>query len=188
MGQLARRNPPLDVEEYLQAEQTSLVKHEFVGGEVYAMSGASRRHNRIAGATYARLLAAAGADPCRVYMADVKLRAARDIVYYPDVMVACGPETGDPYVEDQPCLVVEVLSPSTEQIDRREKLLVYKQIPSLRAYLIVSQERRHVEYHQRDEQGAWWSTMFEGDGGLALPCPATELSLAEIYAGLDIPA
>ncbi|MBA2617877.1 MAG: Uma2 family endonuclease, partial [Rubrobacter sp.] len=109
-------------------EKTATVRHEYVAGEVYAMTGASRRHNRIAGNVYRRLADAAAGGPCRVYMETVKLRI-EDVFYYPDVMVACGPEPDDPYYEDDPCLVVEVVSPSTETTDRREKLAAYKRIP-----------------------------------------------------------
>nr|MBA3793598.1 Uma2 family endonuclease [Rubrobacter sp.] len=105
-------------------EKTATVRHEYVAGEVYAMTGASRRHNRIAGNVYRRLADAAAGGPCRVYMETVKLR--KDIFYYPEVMVACGSEPENPYYEDAPCLVVEVVSPSTESTDRREKLAAYK--------------------------------------------------------------
>jgi Uma2 family endonuclease len=145
MTDLAARHHLLTLDDYFRLEAAAVdVKHEYVAGQVYAMSGASRRHNRIAGNIFARLWTAARGGPCRVYMSDVKLRAAHDVVYYPDVMVACGAEGTDPLVEDAPCLVVEVLSPSTQLTDRREKALVYRQLASLRAYVIVDQARRWV--------------------------------------------
>ena len=125
----------MSVEDYLEMEKTATVRHEYVAGEVYAMTGASRRHNRIAGNVYRRLADAAAGGPCRVYMETVKLR--KDIFYYPEVMVACGSEPENPYYEDAPCLVVEVVSPSTESTDRREKLAAYKRVPGLKAYLIL---------------------------------------------------
>src|SRR5919197_6022526 len=131
--------------DFLRLEGASPPRHEYVAGEVYALSGATRRHNRIAGNIFARLWTAARGGPCRVYMSDVKLHVARDVIYYPDVMVACGPEGNDPLIEHAPCLVVEVISPSTEMIDRREKAMVYKGIASLKAYLIVHQDCRRVE-------------------------------------------
>ncbi len=112
----------LTVEEYLKLEESATVRHEYVAGEIHAMTGATRRHNRIAGNVYATLLSAARNSTCRVYMETVKLRAAADTIYYPDVMVACGSEPEDPYVESEPCLVVEVVSSNTEMTDRREKL------------------------------------------------------------------
>jgi len=108
------RRPPhrlLTPEEYRAFEDASPVRHEFVGGRVYAMSGVRRPHSRISGNIFARLWAAAQDGPCRVHHSEVKLRVGDDY-YYPDVMVACGPEPDDDQIEDAPCLVVEVLSPS----------------------------------------------------------------------------
>ena len=109
------------------------MRHEYLGGMVYAMVGAIRRHNRIALNIAARLLAAARGGPCRVNVEAFKLRA--EVIYYPGVMVARGTGDDDPPIEDAPCLVVEVASPSTESIDRRERMLAYRSVPSLRAYL-----------------------------------------------------
>lgn len=172
----------MSVEDYLEMEKTATVRHEYVAGEVYAMTGASRRHNRIAGNVYRRLADAAAGGPCRVYMETVKLR--KDIFYYPDVMVACGSEPENPYYEDAPCLVVEVVSPSTESTDRREKLAAYKRVPGLKAYLILEQERMRVERHFRDEEGAWLRADLVEEGRFSVPCPEMSLALAEIYEGL----
>jgi Uma2 family endonuclease len=172
------------VEEYLALEETASRRHEYVVGEVYAMTGATKRHNRIAGNVYAALLSAARGGPCRVYVETVKLRVADDVFYYPDVMVACEPEGENPVFEEEPCLVVEVLSQSTESTDRREKLAAYKRLPSLRAYLIVSQEQRRVERCFRDEEGRWgWATLSD-EGSFTLSCPEARLSLGDIYEGL----
>jgi Uma2 family endonuclease len=174
----------LTVEEYLKLEESATVRHEYVAGEIHAMTGATRRHNRIAGNVYATLLGAARGGKCRVYVETVKLRVAADTIYYPDVMVACGSEPEDPYVESEPCLVVEVISSSTEMTDRREKLAAYKRMPGLEAYLIVSQDRRWVERHLRGEDGVWRRGDLVDEGRFSVPCPKTELSLDEIYAGL----
>ena len=165
-------------------EETATVRHEYVGGTIHAMVGATKRHNQIGLNIASRLLGAARGGPCRVYASDVKLRAAEDTVYYPDVMVACEPED-DPLVENYPCLVVEVALPSTESIDRREKMLAYRKIPTLRAYLIVAQDERRVERHWRDESGEWLQGEAVGEEGFVpVPCPETKLTLAEIYEGL----
>ncbi len=153
------------------------------------MVGATRRHHRICGNIFRRLADAAAGGPCRVSMETVRLEVTGDegsanIVYYPDVMVACGPEPEDPYIEDTPCLVVEVLSPSTQSTDRREKLMVYRQVPSVEAYLIVSQERRRVERHFRDEGGVWRRADLVDEGRFPVPRLETELSLDEVYEGL----
>lgn len=136
---------PLSVEEYLELEKSAPVKHEYVGGEIHTMVGASRRHNRISGNIFRKLADVAEGSPCRVYMSDMKLQI-EVVFYYPDVMVACGDVPENEYLEDEPCVVVEVTSPSTETVDRREKLANYQGIASLRAYVIVSQERRQVTH------------------------------------------
>jgi Uma2 family endonuclease len=120
-----------------------------------------------------------------VYSESVKLRVADDVIYYPDLMVACGPEGGDPLIEDDPCLVAEVVSPGTETTDRREKLAAYKRMPGLRAYLIVSQDRKWIERHFRAENGAWRRGDLVDEGRFPVPCPETDLSLAEVYEGLE---
>jgi Uma2 family endonuclease len=183
MAEAARAMTVLTYEEYLELEERSDVKHEYVAGQIHAMSGVTKRHNVIAGNIFAELRAAARGTPCRLYVADVKLRAAADVVYYPDVMVACGPEEGGPLVEEAPCLVVEVTSPSTERIDRGEKLLVYRRMESLRAYWIVDQGARHVDRHWREADGIWRREMLGEGGDLPAPCPETRVPLATIYEG-----
>ena len=182
----ATRHGPLSVEDYLRLEEASSVRHEYVAGEVYALAGAPRRHNRIALNLATRLATAARGGSCRVYMSDVKLRAARDVVYYPDVMVACGPEGSHRLVEHAPCLVVAVISPSTEMTDRREKAMIYKGIPTLRAHLIVHQDCRRVERHWRDDEGSWWHADVADEGRVPIPCPDVELTLGEIYQGVEL--
>ena len=178
----------MTVEEFLDWEDAQPTRHELVAGEVYAMSGATLRHNEIS-LNVASLLRSAGRSAgCRTYIADARLRVRDDIVYYPDVMVACGPPPADPRIEDAPCLVVEVLSPSTRRTDRHEKAAVYETIPSLGAYLIVEQDRRFVERRWSDADGSWRRETYEGDGTIALPCPpGLTLTLDAIYEGVELP-
>jgi Uma2 family endonuclease len=187
MSAPAARQRPITIEEYLALEASSAVRHEYVAGEVYAMTGATKRHNLLLGNIATRLRIAAAGGPCRVFTESVKVRAGRNIIYYADVMVACGPDGGDPLVEDAPCLIVEVLSPSTESIDWREKALVYKDIPSLRSYAIVYQDSRRVERWSRDERGDWWHSDVAERGLVPLPCPepGLEMTLDEIYRGAE---
>jgi Uma2 family endonuclease len=177
----------MSVEEYLAFEMASSTRHEYVDGEIYAMSGASVRHSQIAMNIAARAWNIARGERCRVHRGEVKLRID-SIFYYPDVMVACGTRSGDSYIEDAPCLLVEVLSPSTESTDRREKLMVYRGIASLGAYLIVDQDRRLVEHYRRDVDGGWRHVTFEQQGDIALPCPTVfTLTLDEIYEAVELP-
>jgi Uma2 family endonuclease len=139
--------------DYLKFEASAQLRHEYVAGEVYVMAGGSQRHNRITLNIAARLLASLEGKPCQVFMSDVKLHIAHDSAYYyPDVVVICGAHAalaGETQTVSDPVLVVEVLSPSTETIDRREKLAAYRRLPSLQEYLLVSQETQQVELYQR---------------------------------------
>lgn len=174
----------MSVEEYLEFEKNSPVRHECVGGHVYAMPGASRRHNRISGNIFRRVREAADDTPCRVYVSDMKVLTPDSLAYYPDVMVACGPEPEDEYLEDAPCLIVEVLSQDTEATDRREKLLAYCKLKSLRACLIVARDEASVERRFRDERGEWRTEISTG-GDIPVPCPpGAGLSLAAVYESL----
>lgn len=189
MSEPAAPHEPLSVEEYLELERMSEVRHEFVAGEVHAHAGGTRRHDVISGNTFASLWNAARGGPCRVHTADRLLRAPEDVFYYPDVMVVCPPEDEpedeSALFEESPCLVVEVTSPSTRDIDRREKLLAYRNITSLKAYFVVDQQELRVERHWRDESGRWWRAEAVGrDGIVPVPCPEVELPLPRIYEGL----
>jgi Uma2 family endonuclease len=181
---LALQHTSYSTAEYLDMEFDSSVKHEYIAGEVYAMSGASERHNRIAGNAYYRFRTAARGGPCGVYISDMKLRIqAQNSFYYPDVMLTCQADDDHPLYKTAPCIVVEVLSPSTAAIDRREKWLAYRGIASLTAYLLIDAEQRRAEYFQRDETGGWKQGVLEGDEILNLQCGALNipLSLDDLY-------
>lgn len=174
----------LTVEEYLQLEEQSSVRHEYVGGELYAHAGASARHNLILTNLTIAIGGAARGTPCRVFTSDMKLQAAPDVIYYPDLMVVCDESDDEPYIRERPCLIVEILSPSTEGIDRREKLLAYRRIESLQGYLMVYQDQRRVARQWRDEEGAWWQAEVSGEGVVPIPCPELTLTLDEIYQSI----
>ena len=176
----------MTVEEYLAFEAAADTKHEYVAGEVYAMTGVTRRHARIVTNLIMRLGGAARGGPCDV-LTEVKFGPRRDRFYYPDVMVVCTPGPDDDVVVRDPCLVVEVTSPSTARIDRGEKLDAYRKSAPLRAYLIVDHRRRRVERHWRDADGGWRREELAGEGRIELPCPAGgTLTLDEIYEGVEL--
>lgn len=177
-------NRPLTLEEYLEFEEASPERHEFVAGEVFVMAGVTKRHNTISGNIVSLLHAAAKGGRCHVYFEAVKLRAAEDVIYYPDVMVICDDSDMESAIARDPCLVVEITSPSTARIDRREKLEMYRRIPSLKAYVIVEQAWRRVDRHWRDGTGEWQRDELVGEGTISVPCPETTLTLDEIYEGL----
>lgn len=155
---LKRRPIPLSEADYLAQEAASPLRHEYVAGAAYAMTGGSLRHNIIAGNLFALLRAHLRGTPCRVFMSDAKLHVAQQhAYYYPDVMVACELPTlnGSELVVDAPVLVVEVTSPSSEGTDRREKLWAYRTLPSLKDYVLIAQDRAEIEIHTRLGDTAW---------------------------------
>jgi Uma2 family endonuclease len=132
----------MSFDEYMELEERSLTKHEYVAGQVFAMSGVTKRHNRIAGRLYCACADHLRGGPCAPYISDVKVRltVGKDTcVYYPDVMVVCSPhESEDRYVAD-PKLIAEVLSDSTARTDRHEKRIHYGGIRALEEYLPLAQ-------------------------------------------------
>ncbi len=178
------RDDWISPEEYLESELKSEVRHEYLGGRVYSMPGSSDEHNVIALNIAAALHAHLRGKPCRAYINDMKCRiqsVGRDVFYYPDVMVSCGPRVKTDYFKRDPVIVFEVLSPSTESIDRREKFFAYTSLPTLDAYVLVEQEKIGVTVFRRSGEG-WATEEIEGrDGVLALPRIEMELPLALIY-------
>jgi Uma2 family endonuclease len=180
----------MTVEEYLRFDEQSPVRHEFVTGEVYAMSGATARHDLIAGTLYAALVAAERGS-CRVFTSDMRVRVANDRYYCPDVSVVCAAVAERDTVLREPCVVIEVTSPATARIDRREKLDAYRQVESLRTYLIVDHRRRRVERHWRATSAdAWQREEIAGTSGttIAIPCVDVSLSLDAVYRRVELPA
>jgi Uma2 family endonuclease len=178
----------ISVSEYLEAELRSAVKHEYVDGEVYAMAGASRRHNLLV-TNILRMVANAALTrpPCQVFAADMKVRVqARNAFYYPDVSGSCDPGDREEYFLTRPCFIVEVLSPSTAAIDRREKRLAYRTLDSLKEYVVVDQDRRRVDVY-RAGAGGWRAETLSDAGTFELSCLGLRLSLDEIYDGVELP-
>jgi len=174
--------PRLTADDYLAGELGSDIRHEYVDGEVYAMAGAGEPHNLIAGNVFAKLRSLVRGGPCRVFISDMKLHVADwDAFYYPDVMVVCDARDTHTHYKEFPSLVVEVLSPSTESIDRREKMLAYRTLPSLREYLLIAQDKRQVELYRRADNGAWYLVVLPEGAGVPLECVNASLTLDELY-------
>lgn len=174
----------MSVAEYLRSEPESPVKREYVDGFVYllhAQAGASKAHSRICANITEVLNPAARRMGCRLYQSDMKLRLnGSTTFFYPDVLVACGPDNPADNFETEPCLLVEVLSPGTAANDRLGKYNVYTALPSLQTYLMVEQAERHIyAYERRDD--AWVLTELKGEGEIALPCLGRSLSLDDVY-------
>src|SRR4051794_36883964 len=126
-------------EEYLLREQAASRRHEFVGGRVYVMAGGSERHDLVTGLVYERLPPRARREGCRPFTSNRLVRAG-DAGYYPDVLIVCG-NAVDRLYENDAALIVEVSSPSTVDVDRREKAAAYAQLPSLRLYILIDPDR-----------------------------------------------
>jgi Uma2 family endonuclease len=173
---------PIRIADYLQGELASEVRHEFYDGQVYAMAGAGEKHNIISLNLATALRQKARGTHCRTFMADMKLYIETlNRFYYPDVLLACDPEDKHEYYKQKPCLIIEVLSPTTESIDRREKLHAYQSIPSVKEYLLVSQEKKQVELYRRAGK-LWQYVLLENNADiLQLSCLDLAISMADIY-------
>lgn len=181
MSNALARPAPISVDAYLAGETLTDIKHEYLDGEVVAMGGASAKHGLVAGGLYAALLPHARRKGCQLFMADMKLRvdhADQTYFYYPDLLLACDREDREPYYRRRPCLVVEVLSPGTERIDRREKLFAYQTIPSLREYVLVDPDKRCVEVYRF---GPTVRHETYTKGSFRLDCVEAEITLDEVY-------
>jgi Uma2 family endonuclease len=178
---------PLSPAEYLEREKRSSAKSEYVDGEIYAMTGASRRHNLIASNIQARAWNAASGTGCQVFGSDMKVYVeAHNNFYYPDISVCCDQTDTEERFLTKPCFIVEVLSPSTANIDRREKRASYATLESLREYVIVDQDRMRVELYRR-EGTAWRGYVLnQASDAFESSCLQLKITLAQVYEGVEI--
>ena len=189
---VARSRRRYTVEEYLDFERASPTKHESLAGDIYAMVGASEPHVLIVTNLVFLLKLRFRGRPCKVYANDLRLKVSDTGLYtYPDLIAICG-ETklsdGHHDMIENPQVVIEVLSPSTEEYDRGEKLDHYKQIESLTDALLVAQDARRVEHHARRADGSWKRSEVTGRGVVSLPSIGCEMPLDEIYEQIELPA
>lgn len=177
---------PLTEEQYLDLERQAETKSEFHDGRIYAMAGGSLNHALLSAAITA-LLYRQMPPGCRTVTSDLRIKVAVAGLYtYPDCSVICGEPQ---YFGDQqdvvlnPLLIVEVLSPSTEGYDRGKKFELYRTIESFREYLLVHQDRRHVEHYSKQDDGSWILREHSGvDGTVAIARLGVQITLAELYA------
>jgi len=186
---LPKELPKLTIAEYLDFEEGSSVRHEYVAGQVFAMAGATDIHNIIAGNVFTHIRSHLRKTGCRAYIVDMKLRVeAIDAFYYPDVMATCEAFAAKSVFKSKPILLVEVLSPSTELIDRREKLSAYFQIETLREYVLIAQDEKRVEVYRRNTDQKWQVLVLAQGDGLhldSLPNGTLTLTMEDIYE--DVP-
>lgn len=185
-------HPRSTPEEYLVRERRARYRSEYVDGRVYAMAGASRAHNLVAGNVFAELRAQMRGRPCEAYVSDMRVKVSRTGLYtYPDVAAVCGaPSFEDAHVDTllNPAVIVEVLSESTEGYDRGEKFSHYRRLESLRECVHVAQDRIRVEHFAR--QGDHWmlTEISDPDASLELPSVACIVALRGIYERVEFPA
>jgi Uma2 family endonuclease len=171
--------------EYLAAERLAEDKHEYIDGELRPMAGASRLHNLIVLRLAAILDAVLAGKPFEAYVNDMRVRIPDGPYYYPDAVAAPAPPQLEDAEQDtllNPLLVVEVLSPSTEFIDRGEKLDNYRLIPSLTDYLIVSQDRIRIDHYTRLSDTEWRLVTYTDAAAIPLTTLNCTLNLQDIYA------
>jgi Uma2 family endonuclease len=182
------RKPRVTFAAYLAHDYASELKHEYVDGEVFAMSGATPEHGCLCATVSAALGNQLCRGPCRVFMSGVRVRVpATGLATYPGVVVVRGklqrdPEDGNTIIN--PIVVVEVMGRRNAAYDRRSKLAHYRLLPSLAEYVLVSQGERHVEHGRRKEDGAWTLHDARGNDVLVLASIGCKLALDEVYRGV----
>jgi len=172
--------------DYLALEEKSLdTKHELIDGEITAMAGGTPDHGALAMAFGRLVQNALGDRPCRVYSSDVRVRVrATGMAAYPDLSVVCGRLETDPddaLAITNPVVIVEVLSDSTEARDRGVKAAHYRNLESLREYVLVSQRERRIEVHRRNEAGRWELFEYESGQRVELVSLGCVVPLDEVY-------
>ena len=185
MSLTARKHTRISAAEYLAAENDGTWRHEFINGVMFAMAGASERHNLIRSRLTATLLGHV-AQGCRVFDAEMKLQIkdnADERYYYPDVFVSCDPSDRDPYSRNTAVLVVEVLSPSTERIDRFEKFEAYKCIPSLLEYGLLSQDAMELELFRRRTD--WQREFYQRDNTVTFESVGLTINVSRLYRDVE---
>jgi Uma2 family endonuclease len=174
---------------YLEGERIGEIRHEYVNGKVYAMSGASRTHNKICLDVAFALRNHLKGGPCETFMEAVKVELADHLTqayYYPNVVVSCDPEDNDSHIVRQPKLIVEILSPSTARVDSGEKLANYKRIPSVEEIVLIEQDWPEIFVTRRSDQ--WQKHLHtQLDSPVPLESIGLTLKVADFYASTPFP-
>ncbi|AUT02293.1 hypothetical protein CLI64_18920 [Nostoc sp. CENA543] len=172
--------------EYLVWESTQELRYEYWDGEVVAMTGGTRNHNRVSGNFFKVLDDALVNRSCEVYIVDVKVQVEPGHKYfYPDVVVTCDERDRDPQWIQFPCLIIEVLSPSTEAADRGKKFAAYRQSATLQEYVLVQVAQPGVEVFRRNEQGKWVLSEYSLSDKLLLESVNVEIAIASLYRQVE---
>jgi Uma2 family endonuclease len=190
MSALRQRGISYTLEEYLAFENFAEAKHEFANGDIYAMAGATPRHNDIAGNAFTSLKTQLRGRPCVARISDQRLFVeAADLITYPDVVVSYAPglySDKDSIALIDATVIIEVLSPSTARYDKGSKFDSYKLLPSLRHYLLIEQNRVEVEHCFLGEEGEWMTQIFRNlDDEIEVAAIGCHLRVSEIYEDIE---
>ncbi|MBI2301233.1 MAG: Uma2 family endonuclease [Armatimonadetes bacterium] len=180
MSEPSRVEALLTPEAYLAWEESADVKHEYVGGHVYALAGASPAHIRIVANLTGLLWQHLAGHPCEVMGNDLKVRPAEDVIYYPDLTVVCDPDPQQDFT-DRPRVIIEVSSPSTRRIDEAEKADAYWRLPSVEAYILVAQDVLWVRVLRRGPDGWETESLTRPDDLLRLDSLGFAAPLSAVY-------
>ncbi len=181
MAQAKSISERIAIDAYLAGENDGSLRHEFVDGRIFAMAGASERHNTVK-LNIASPLHASIEEPCRVFDGDMKLRVdqGEDVrFYYPDIFVSCASESADDYVRRDAVLIIEIISPSTERTDRYEKFSAYVGLPMLSEYALVEQGIPSVELYRR--RTGWQLEHFGPGASVTFESISQTLTMDQIY-------
>lgn len=177
------------LEQYLAFELEQDTRHEFIEGQVYVMAGATERHNQIASAIHYALYGQLLERDCSVFQTDMRVQVAEDASFYPDIVAFCGQAQ---YADEKrmillnPTLIIEVLSPSTEDYDRGRKFKQYRHLDSLKEYVLVSQDKMQVDHYVRQDEDTWLLQGFSApDSKIVLSSIGCSLLMSDIYRKVD---
>ncbi len=174
------------IDEYLQFDLETLVRYEYIAGQVYPLVGDSHNFKIIAENLFARLRTQLYGTDCHVFSSNMKIRVEEiNAFYYPEASVVCDSQDREIYFKTFPCLIAEVLSPITERVDRNEKLFNYRLLPSLEEYILIYQSEIKVEVYRKVSQDNWLLEILTQDSILKLKSVNIEITMAEIYEDIE---
>jgi Uma2 family endonuclease len=183
----------LTPEEYLAIEREAEWKSEYYQGEMFAMAGGSEAHNRLIVNFTGELFSRLKGSNCLVNSSDLRVQVNEAGLYtYPDLSIVCGqPKSADGFKDNltNPVAIIEILSASTEAYDRGEKFLLYRQLPSLREYVLVSQQKPFVDQYIRDDDGRWFVLMTQGlESVVTLQSCGVSIPMSALYENVEFPS
>ncbi|KXK57229.1 MAG: Uma2 family endonuclease [Chlorobi bacterium] len=180
----------LTQQEYLAIERAAQWKSEYYQGEMFAMAGGSNAHNRLIVNLTGELFNRLKGTNCLLNSSDLRIQVSEAGLYtYPDLSIVCGQQEFADGVKDtltNPVVIVEVLSPSTESYDRGEKFRMYRQLPSLREYILIAQDRPFVDQFIRDDEDRWFVLMTQGlESVLTLQSCGVSIPMSALYENVE---